>query len=772
MGNTRKKIANYLARIFPIGDELSEAFDQKRRLIMLYIISVVAIATLVPLGIVAYVQDNTTLGLCDHFVALFLAVNLLYIVKSGKIKAPSIIGVSIAGALFAYLFTTGGVNNTGHLWYYTFPLFSAFLLGAKGGAIATLILFGSALLFIGISPQNSEFFTTYENEFLIRFMPSFLVVFAYAYTFEKLREKAQGKLVSKNAELERIVVTLKEKENALQNSQLLLEKKVQERTADLVKTNAELKASHERFTAVLDSIPAHIYVANMATDEILLTNKHMQDEFGLDCIGQKCWKVLRAQNERCHFCPNPKLINADGNPTGVYTWEDFNAIKQKWYLNNDRAINWVDGRLARLQISIDVTERKIAENALQNVNDELEQRVAERTAELAQKNEMLNREVAVREQAEQTLRQSQERYRQAVENSPNPIFTVDNEGQIRSWNKACSQIFKYDLDILDRSLTTLFPNPENKLLAENMVHGAFRREPQVDVELCYQCRDGGRRFMVSRVYPVFDPSGNIEHCVFANTDITARKHAELEIRRAKEDAETANRAKSDFLANMSHELRTPLNHIIGFTEMVVDKRFGDLNTRQQTYLNNVLQSGWHLLSLVNDILDLSKVEAGKLELVPGPVNLKHLLQNSLVMVKEKAAKHGIRLSQDVDGIPDSITADERKLKQILYNLLSNAVKFTFERGSIQCNARLSDENGNIEISVADTGIGIQPDDLKRIFDPFEQVDGSMSRRFEGTGLGLSLTKKLVELHGGRIWAESGGEGKGSRFMFTLPLLAN
>ena len=646
MGNTRKKIANYIARIFPIGDELSEAFDQKRRLIMLYIISVVAIATLVPLGIVAYVQNNTTLGLCDHFVALFLAVNLLYIVKSGKIKAPSIIGVSIAGALFAYLFTTGGVNNTGHLWYYTFPLFSAFLLGAKGGAIATLILFNFALLFIGISPQNSEFFTTYENEFLIRFMPSFLVVFAYAYTFETLREKAQGKLISKNAELERAVVTLKEKENALQNSQLYLEKKVQERTADLVKTNAELQASHERFTAVLDSIPAHIYVANMATDEILLTNKHMQDEFGLDCIGQKCWKVLRAQNERCHFCPNPKLINADGNPTGVYTWEDFNAIKQKWYLNNDRAINWVDGRLARLQISIDVTERKIAENALQNVNDELEQRVAERTAELAQKNELLNREVAVREQAE------------------------------------------------------------------------------------------------------------------------------LQIRKAKEEAETANRAKSEFLANMSHELRTPLNHIIGFTEMVVDKRFGDLNTRQQTYLNNVLQSGWHLLSLVNDILDLSKVEAGKLELEFTPVNLKHLLQNSLVMVKEKAAKHGIRLSLDVDGIPDSITVDERKLKQILYNLVSNAVKFTFERGSVQCNARLSDENGNIEISVADTGIGIQPEDLKRIFDPFEQVDGSMNRRFEGTGLGLSLTKKLVELHGGRIWAESAGEGKGSRFMFTLPLLAN
>jgi signal transduction histidine kinase len=253
-----------------------------------------------------------------------------------------------------------------------------------------------------------------------------------------------------------------------------------------------------------------------------------------------------------------------------------------------------------------------------------------------------------------------------------------------------------------------------------------------------------------------------------NREVIVRQQAELGIRRAKEEAETANRAKSEFLANMSHELRTPLNHIIGFTEMVVDKRLGDLNTQQQTYLNNVLQSSWHLLSLVNDILDLSKVEAGKLELELAPVNLKQLLQNSLVMIKEKAAKHGIRLSLETDGIPDSITADERKLKQILYNLLSNAVKFTPDRGSVQCEARLADGNGKIEISVTDTGIGIQPDDLKRIFNPFEQVDGSMSRRFEGTGLGLSLTKKFVELHGGRIWAESDGVGKGAAFRFTIP----
>jgi len=263
---------------------------------------------------------------------------------------------------------------------------------------------------------------------------------------------------------------------------------------------------------------------------------------------------------------------------------------------------------------------------------------------------------------------------------------------------------------------------------------------------------------------------------------------------AKNFAERANRIKSEFLANMSHELRTPLNHIIGFTTLVVRKNFGDLNDSQAEYLNDVLVSSKHLLALINDILDLSKIEAGKMELKVSEFDLRTLFEQSLTMIKEKAFANQLDLSLQVDDGIRQIEADKRKMKQILYNLLSNAAKFTQDGGSIclaatrfgpsdmpnpesekfkiirnHVNNGVADNGAAmIRISDSDTGIGIKPKDARRIFESFEQADNSASRSYEGTGLGLSLTKRMVRLHKGQIWVESDGLGKGSTFNFVIP----
>ena len=233
------------------------------------------------------------------------------------------------------------------------------------------------------------------------------------------------------------------------------------------------------------------------------------------------------------------------------------------------------------------------------------------------------------------------------------------------------------------------------------------------------------------------------------------------------ELETVSRHKSEFLANMSHELRTPLNAIIGFSEVLREQMFGELNEAQMAYVGDVLEAGQHLLSLINDILDLSKVEAGRMELELGDVSVPHALNSGLTMHGERASRGGVTLALDLDPDIGVIQADERKLRQVIFNVLSNAVKFTPSGGRVDVSAVVAD--GMVEVAVADTGPGIAPEDRERIFDEFQQARGpSSSASREGTGLGLTLSRKFIELHGGRLWVES-EPGVGSIFRFTLPL---
>jgi signal transduction histidine kinase len=255
---------------------------------------------------------------------------------------------------------------------------------------------------------------------------------------------------------------------------------------------------------------------------------------------------------------------------------------------------------------------------------------------------------------------------------------------------------------------------------------------------------------------------------FADQAVIAIENVRLfrEIQEKSAQLEVANQHKSEFLANMSHELRTPLNAIIGFSEVLSDRMFGELNDKQLEYLKDIHESGRHLLSLINDILDLSKIEAGRMELELSRFHLPSALGNAMTLVRERAQRHGIQLGQDIDPRLGEFHADERKVKQILLNLLSNAVKFTPDGGRVELSAKL--DTDKVEIAVRDTGIGIAPGDQQAVFEEFKQVGRDYTRKAEGTGLGLALTKRFVELHGGEIRLDS-VPGRGSTFTFTLPV---
>jgi signal transduction histidine kinase len=253
---------------------------------------------------------------------------------------------------------------------------------------------------------------------------------------------------------------------------------------------------------------------------------------------------------------------------------------------------------------------------------------------------------------------------------------------------------------------------------------------------------------------------------FATQSALAIQNARLfrEIEQKSRQLEAASQHKSEFLANMS-QLRTPLNAIIGFSEVLSERMFGDLNDKQAEYLHDIHASGQHLLSLINDILDLSKIEAGRMELELSEFNLPATRENALTLVRERAGRHGIALHMNVDARVGQVQADERKIRQVVLNLLSNAIKFTPAGGRIDVRAK--QVKGAVEISVTDTGVGIAPEDQEAIFDEFRQV-GLAAKKVEGTGLGLALSRKFIELHGGRIWVKS-QVGAGSTFTFTIPV---
>ncbi|MBU4478962.1 MAG: PAS domain S-box protein, partial [Candidatus Omnitrophica bacterium] len=375
------------------------------------------------------------------------------------------------------------------------------------------------------------------------------------------------------------------------------------------------------------------------------------------------------------------------------------------------------------------------------------------------------RDITGRKKMEQELKEAKDYAELLFELVPSAVFVVDKNLRVISWNKKAREITGYTVEEVIGKECLLFAVSPCKdkcgLYADDV------NKPLIGKECTIKTKDGRLRIISKNADVLKDENGEVFGGIESFDDITEHKKAEEELKSAKDAADAASRAKSDFLANMSHELRTPLNAVIGFSEVLNDEYFGPLNDKQKEYIRDIRESGNHLLSLINNILDLSKVEAGKMELELSEFDLKMTLEASLSMIKEKAMRHNISIFIDIKDDLGAISADERKIKQIMYNLLSNAAKFTPEGGKIGIAAKDTGNNG-ILITVWDTGIGIEEKDKNKVFSEFAQIDSSLSRKYSGTGLGMPLAKKLVELHGGKIWFESEGAGRGCRFSFSLP----
>lgn len=408
-------------------------------------------------------------------------------------------------------------------------------------------------------------------------------------------------------------------------------------------------------------------------------------------------------------------------------------------------------------------ELQRAQDELRVLNEQLEEKVEERTA-------ALKAEIDDRKRAEESLKESEERFRNVVESALNPVIIADNIGRIISWNRSAWDIFLYtEKEVLGKQLSFLMPERyrANHLAGLKRITSTGESNVIGRIVEMHGLRKDGTEFPLE----ISISSWKTEKGIFFSGiihDITERKKAE-EMRLEKERLEYASKEKSEFIASMGHELRTPLNSIIGFSELLHREAAGALNEKQRRYVDNTITSGKFLLNLINEILDLSKIEAGKIDLVIEKISVPDTIEETITLMKEKATKHNIAIKKEFDSQLGFIDADKLRFKQILFNLLSNAIKFSKEEGGT-LTIKAKNVGGMAQISVSDTGIGIRHENMKKLFQKFEQLEPGISSKYGGTGLGLSISKQLVEQHGGKIWAES-KYGEGSIFTISLPISA-
>ncbi|MDH3976328.1 MAG: PAS domain S-box protein [Deltaproteobacteria bacterium] len=417
-----------------------------------------------------------------------------------------------------------------------------------------------------------------------------------------------------------------------------------------------------------------------------------------------------------------------------------------------------DDPIAIVTICEDITERKEIEKELESYREDLEALVETRTAELKESNESLKK------------------LSEAVNQSPSVVMITDTKGKVEYVNPVFEKITLYSADEVTGKKAYFLRNGSNSKGKHKKIWESLKKRGAWKGEVCSKRKDGERYWEKVSISPLINEGGHVSHFIIVSHDITRQKESANKLRTAKKMADAANQAKTNFVAHMSHELRTPLGSILGISELLYNGLLGKLTNNQRDLVNDIYESAEHLLRIVNDLLDLKVIEEEKMVLDPSPVDVNSLLKRSVAVFRDKMLVNDKHLLVKVGNDVDFLYADERRIKQVLINLIGNASRYTPKGGTITVKVEpfVDDSDAlikQVKFSVMDKGPGIKKKDMNRLFKPFERLDIDLGGENSGTGLGLVLSKNIVELHGGKIWVESEW-GKGSNFSFALPVKAN